>query len=299
MKYFFFYLCTLVISTDTYTQTTTQPGMQLLEKIQAELSQHKGMFALAFTDLQTKEQIVWNGSENFHAASTMKTPVMIEVFKQVAAGKFSLSDSVRVKNEFKSIVDSSLYTLNPGDDSQQELYKLVGTKLPLSELVYQMIILSSNLATNIIMEIVDGKKVTQTMRDLGAKDIMVLRGVEDSKAFAQGLNNSTTAYDLMLIFRCMAEGKIINQKNCDAMINILLDQKHNTVIPALLPKEVKVAHKTGTITGVHHDSGIVFLPNGRKYVLAILSKSLQNTDAATVSMAKVSEMIYQYVLTHK
>jgi beta-lactamase class A len=297
MKYFFLWIFT--ITTSAYSQTTTQPGMELLEKIKTELAQHKGMFALAFTDLQTKEQIVWNGAEKFHAASTMKTPVMIEVFKQVAAGKFSLSDSVLVKNEFKSIVDSSLYKLDAGDDSQQELYKLVGTKLPLSELVYQMIILSSNLATNIIMEMVDGKKVTQTMRDLGAKDIMVLRGVEDSKAFAKGLNNSTTAYDLMLIFQQMAEGKIINQKACDDMIKILLDQKHNTVIPALLPKDVKVAHKTGTITGVHHDSGIVFLPDGRKYVLVILSKNLENAEAATVAMAKVSEMIYQYVLTHK
>jgi beta-lactamase class A len=297
MKYFFLLIFT--ITTSVYSQTTSKPGMELLQKIQAELAQHKGMFALAFTDLQTKEQIVWNGSETFHAASTMKTPVMIEVFKQVAAGKFSLSDSVLVKNEFKSIVDSSLYKLDAGDDSQQELYKLVGSKLPLSELVYQMIILSSNLATNIIMEMVDGKKVTQTMRDMGAKDIMVLRGVEDSKAFAKGLNNSTTAYDLMLIFQQMAEGKIINQKACDDMIRILLDQKHNTMIPALLPKEVKVAHKTGSITGVHHDSGIVFLPDGRKYVLVILSKNLENADTATVSMAKVSEMIYQYTLAHK
>src|SRR6478609_920062 len=297
MKYFFLLMFT--ITTSVYSQTTSQPGMELLQKIQAELAQQKGMFALAFTDLQTKEQIVWNGSETFHAASTMKTPVMIEVFKQVAAGKFSLSDSVWVKNEFKSIVDGSLYKLDAADDSQQELYKLVGTKLPLSELVYQMIILSSNLATNIIMEMLDGKKVTQTMRDLGAKDIMVLRGVEDSKAFAKGLNNSTTAYDLMLIFQQMAEGKIINQKACDEMIRILLDQKHNTVIPALLPKEVKVAHKTGSITGVHHDSGIVFLPDGRKYVLVILSKNLENADTATVSMAKVSEMIYQYMIVHK
>lgn len=295
MKYILFCLLsfTTIIS---YSQTTTPAGMQLLEKIQTELGKQKGFFALAFTNLQTKEQIVWNGSETFHAASTMKTPVMIEVFKQAAERKFSLTDKITVKNEFKSIVDSSSFHLNPADDSQQELYKQVGNALPLSELVYQMIIMSSNLATNLIMEMVDAKNVTQTMRALGAKDILVLRGVEDQKAFDKGLINTTTAYDLMLIFNQMAEGKIINKKACGDMINILLDQTHNTLIPAFLPKEVKVAHKTGTITGVHHDSGIVFLPDGRKYTLVILSKNLEDDTTATVAMARVSEMIYQYVI---
>ncbi|MDB5211639.1 MAG: serine hydrolase [Sediminibacterium sp.] len=296
MKYFLCCLLSLITMT-SYSQTNTPAGMQLLENIKTELGKQKGIFALAFTNLQTKEQIVWNGGETFHAASTMKTPVMIEVFKQVAAGKFSLTDNITVKNEFKSIVDSSVFNLNPADDSQQELYRQVGTKLPLSELVYQMIIMSSNLATNIIMEMVDGKNVTQTMRDLGAKDILVLRGVEDQKAFDKGLINTTTAYDLMLIFNQMAEGKIINKKASDDMIKILLDQKHNTLIPALLPKEVKVAHKTGTITGVHHDSGIIFLPDGRKYTLVILSKKLEDEPVATAAMARVSEMIYQYVVS--
>src|SRR5882757_8236287 len=105
MKYFFFCLL-MIVTTVSYTQKTTPQGMELLQRVQTELAPYKGMFAIAFTDLQTKEQIVWNGNETFHAASTMKTPVMIEVFKQANTGKFSLSDSVLVKNEFKSIVDS-------------------------------------------------------------------------------------------------------------------------------------------------------------------------------------------------
>ncbi len=280
-------------------QSFAQTDMSLLQNIKAELATQKGFFALAFKDLKSGKTILWNEHENFHAASTMKTPVMIEVFKQAAAGKFSLQDPVLIKNEFKSIVDSSTYQLNPTDDSQQELYQQTGTKLPLSALVYEMIITSSNLATNIIIEMVGGKNVTQTMRSLGANDIQVLRGVEDNKAFAKGLNNSTTAYDLMLIFEKIAKHEVVNAKACDDMIRILLDQTHNTLIPALLPKEVKVAHKTGTITGVHHDSGIVFLPDGRKYVLVILSKNLEDDEAATKAMAVVSKMIYDYVVSEK
>jgi beta-lactamase class A len=249
---------------------------------------------VAFKDLQTGEEILINEKEFFHAASTMKTPVMIEVYKQAAEGKFSLGDSVVIKNEFKSIVDSSTYQLDSADDSEKTLYTQVGTKRTISALVYDMIIVSSNLATNMIIEQVDAKKVTATMRELGAMDIEVLRGVEDSKAYEKGINNRVTAYDLMLIFEKIAKGAAVSASASDQMIKILLDQQFNEVIPAKLPKDVKVAHKTGWITGLQHDSGIVFLPNGRKYVLVILSRKLENEKAAVESMAKVSEMLYKY-----
>jgi len=269
----------------------------LLNSIQALLEPEKGVFALAFEDIQTGERILWNAGMKFHAASTMKTPVMIEVYKQVKQGKWKLTDSVLIRNEFRSIVDGSPYSLNPADDSQQELYGMTGKKIPFSELVYQMIINSSNLATNLVIEMVDAKKVTATLREMGAKDIEVLRGVEDSKAFEKGWNNTVTAFDLMLIYSKMAKGEIIDKNSCGDMIRVLLDQRHNTMIPALLPKEVKVAHKTGTITGVHHDSGIVFLPDGRKYVLVLLSKELADVDRSTAALAKVSEMIYRYMVS--
>lgn len=269
----------------------TQPTA-LISKIQTEFATEEGTFALAFKNFQTGETILINEKERFHAASTMKTPVMIEVFKQEGAGKFSQKDSILVKNEFYSIVDSSKYQMDIGEDSEGKLYKLVGQKLPIEELVYDMIIWSSNLATNIIIDLVDAKKVTQTMREMGADSIEVLRGVEDLIAFEQGLSNSTTALDLMIMFEKLANKELVNPKASQKMIDILLDQKFNEIIPAHLPKEVKVAHKTGSITGVHHDSGIVFLPDGRKYVLVLLSKNLDDFDKGTEMMAWVSGMIY-------
>ena len=276
-------------------QSTIMNTQSLLAQVQQILNEQRGNFAVAFKDLTTNETMYWHEHEFFHAASTMKTPVMIEVYKQVAAGKLRLTDSVTIKNTFYSIVDSSTYQLNADDDSEQELYKMIGKKVPLSFLVYHMIIESSNLATNMIIEMVDGKKVTQSMRELGANDMQVMRCVEDTKAFQKGLNNTTTAYDLAVLFEKMAKGEILGKDACEDMIRILLDQKFGTIIPALLPKTVKVAHKTGSITGVHHDGGIVFLPDGRKYVLVILSKNLENEPLATPAMAKVSEVIYQYV----
>lgn len=279
----------------------SQPmSLQSVKKQIAErLSQQPGVFAVAFKDLSTGEEIWINENERFHAASTMKTPVMIEVYKQAAEGKFSLDDSLTIRNEFKSIVDSSLFTLNPDDDSDKELYKHTGEQRTLAQLVYDMIIVSSNLATNMVIEKVNAQQVTQTMRAMGADSIQVLRGVEDSKAFQKGLSNTTTARDLAIIFEKMANGQAVNMEASQAMIKVLLDQRFNDIIPAHLPKEVKVAHKTGDITGVRHDSGIIFLPDGRKYVLVLLSKKLEQAEAGIAAMAEVSEILYLYVTRKK
>jgi len=267
---------------------------ELRNKIKAELSKNKGVFAMAYRNLASGEEILINEKINFHAASTMKNPVLMEAYKQANSGKFSINDSLIVKNEFKSIVDGSTYSLNPKDDSETELYTKAGKKVKIYDLLYLMIIQSSNLATNIVIDLVGAHNANKTMRELGANDIQVLRGVEDTKAFRAGLNNTTTAYDQMLIFSKMANGLAVDKSSSDAMINILLDQKFNDKIPAKLPKKVKVAHKTGWITGVNHDAGIVILPDGRKYVLVLLSKELDNDKAAVKSMARVSRMIYDY-----
>ncbi len=268
---------------------------ELNRQAQERFAKVEGRFAVAFKDLQTGEMLLFNEKESFHAASTMKTPVMMEIYRQAKAGKFKLTDSILVKNEFKSIVDGSPFGLDISDDSADGMYKKIGQKMTIYDLVYQMITVSSNLATNILIDLVDAKNANAFMRVLGAKDIQVLRGVEDTKAFRQGLNNAVTAYDLMLIFEKLAQRKVVSKKASDEMIKVLLDQKFKDLIPLNLPKDVKVAHKTGWITGVHHDSGIVYLPNGKKYVLVILSKQLKNEAEGKKAIAEVSEFIYEYV----
>jgi len=275
---------------------TSKKALKTLQSdIEKELSGKKGTFAVAFKDLKTGRHINIKDKETFHAASTMKTPVMIEVYKQAGEGKFSLNDSIELKNEFKSIVDGSSFSLDSTDDSEFELYKHIGEKRTIAALLYQMIIVSSNFATNLIIQKVGAENVTQSMRALGAKDIQVLRGVEDNKAFEKGVINTTTAHDLALIFEKIAKGEAVSAEASQAMINILLDQKFNEIIPALLPPGVKVAHKTGSITHVHHDSGIVILPDGRKYVLVLLSKDWEDEKQTIQTMANISLLVYKYV----
>ncbi len=253
-------------------------------------------YALAFKDLQTNRTVLINAKASFHAASTMKTPVLAEVYRQAESGKYSVHDSVVVKNEFKSIADGSSYTLSVGDDSEPALYKHLGKKVSIYHLAYQMIIRSSNLATNILIEKIGADQVMQLMKSIGANDIRVLRGVEDNKAYELGMNNTTTAYDLMLLFEKIANGELVSRQASEEMIKILLDQHFGEIIPAQLPAGTKVAHKTGSISTVNHDSGIVFLPDGRKYVIVLLSRFKPgNSKIAVETMAGVSKSVWDFM----
>jgi len=266
-----------------------------LRQIDSIFGSQQGTFALAFRDLATGRELFIHEHETFHAASTMKTPVLVEIYRQAALGRLKLSDSLILRNEFTSIADSSTYQLDSADDSETALYRHLGERRTIGELVYQMITVSSNFATNLLIDKIGAANIVTTMRSLGLTEVRILRGVEDNKAYQRGLNNTVTAAGLMGLFRLMAEGKLVSPAASDSMIRILMDQHFNDIIPARLPMGVKVAHKTGWIKGVHHDSGIVFLPDGKKYVLVLLSKDLVDEKAAISSMAAVSGLIYRYV----
>ena len=269
----------------------------LQSKIQSQIDSIQGDIAVAFINLSDlTDSLFINAEESFHAASTMKVPVMIELFKQQQEGKLNLNDSIILVNEFKSIVDGSPYRMDIADDSDDVIYNKINTNVALKDLMYNMITVSSNLATNVLIELVDAKNVTATMRDLGANKIEVLRGVEDQKAYDLGLSNTTTAKDLLIIMEAIATNVAGTESDCKAMLAVLKDQQFNEIIPDYLPKEVMVAHKTGSITGVHHDAGIVFLPDGRSYVLVLLSKNLEDFDKGTQQLAGISKTIYEYMM---
>lgn len=287
-------LCILFIS--GCAQKHSQNVSDLQASIQKKLDSLEGDFALAFINLSdTSETILINEREKFHAASTMKTPVMIELYKQAHTGEFSLDDSIRVKNEFRSIVDSSRYEMSVDEDSEGGLYSLIGEKRSVRDLIHDMITMSSNLATNILIEKAGANNVTQTMREYGADSILVLRGVEDIKAYEKGLSNRTTALDEMIVYRNLALSEAVNEQASAEMVEILKQQKFNEMIPGQLPDSVEVAHKTGWITGVNHDAGIVLLPDGRQYVLVMLSKNAPKRDEVLSAFADISREIYDFV----
>lgn len=263
------------------------------QQIRDSIHRSGAHIAVAFKDLQTGDALYINEKQVYHAASTMKFPVLIELYQQAAENKISLADSLRLVNSFPSIVDSSLYSLNAQDDTETRLYNKLDQKMAIRDLARLMIVRSSNLATNTLVQLVRPASVMLTLKRLGAYDTRVLRGVEDQKAYDKGLNNTTTAFDLALLYEQLAKKELVSKKAAQSMLNILMDQQLNAIIPALLPQNVKVAHKTGNIEGLQHDSGVVFLPDGRKYVLVLLSTFPPEQTRETIqTLAHISKLIY-------
>jgi len=226
----------------------------------------------------------------FHAASTMKVPVMIELFRQARAGTVKLDEPLAVKNEFASIVDGSPYALSTGDDSDAEVYKRIGQTMTLLELCEPMITVSSNFATNLLIQRLGAPNVQRTVDGLGAGGMIVRRGVEDSKAFAAGLNNSTTARALMTIMERIARLEAVDADASRQMIDILKRQHFNDAIPANLPAGTPVAHKTGSITKIHHDAAIVY--GHRPFVLVVLTRGVGDIKESAALIARIARLLY-------
>ncbi len=251
--------------------------------------------ALSVHDLHTGREINLRADAPFHPASTIKVHVMMEVFHQAAQGNFSLEEHLSVHNSFTSIADGSLFSLDAKDDSDMALYDRVGTTESVGELTRLMIVRSSNLATNLLLEKVGADNVNAFTRSLGIQGVTILRGVEDNPAFHRGMNNSATARGLTQTMRVIAEGMAVSPQASAAMVHIMLGQEFNESIPVLLPKSVKVAHKTGWTGEFYHDTGIVY-PEGRKpYSISIMTRGFpQNReDDAHACMAQVSRLVYE------
>lgn len=244
--------------------------------------------AVAWRPLDAKpgEEILINVDERFHAASTMKVPVMIELLRQVEAGQRKLDDTVLVTNQFTSIHDGTPYTLSATEDSDGEIYKAMGSRLSYRALVEAAITVSSNLATNILIEHLGATNVQATVNKMQASGMQVLRGVEDQKAFDAGKNNTTNARGLLTLFEAIGKGTAVNPAASAMMVDILKRQKFVDGIPAGLPPGTPVAHKTGSITRIRHDAGIVY--GNRPYVLVVLTRGLQDSKVADALIASIS-----------
>ncbi len=215
---------------------------------------------------------------------------MIELFHQRSQGRLRLEDPLAINNQFHSLADGSIYTLDPKDDSETDLYRAVGQTRTLGQLCELMITVSSNLATNLLIERLGIDNIRATVHSLHADGMDVVRGVEDGKAFERGLINTTTARGLLQLFEAIARGEAVDQESSHEMIGILERQSFNTGIPAGLPAGTRIAHKTGEITQIHHDAGIVFAP--RPFVLVILVHGLADTQDSAALMATITRQLY-------
>ena len=250
--------------------------------------------AVSYRDLATGDSLDLGADVDFHAASTMKIPVMLEVLRSVEAGRLQLDQEVPLENRFQSIVDGSPYSLDAGDDSDSLMYTRVGTPVPVRELLERMIVRSSNLATNALIALVGAERANATAHALGATPIRVLRGVEDGKAFAAGMNNTTTSADLAVLLERIERQEALSAASARLMKEILLRQEFNGEIPAGVPAGTPVAHKTGSITATLHDAAIVYPPGRAPYVLVVLTRKIPEEAVARRLIVDISRLVWEH-----
>jgi len=247
---------------------------------------------IAFYDAETTLQWSYNADAMFHAASTMKLAVLLAVFRQHTRGELALEEPVHVRNKFLSIHDRKPYMLDINRDTEGEVFERLGRTMSVEQLAYHMITSSSNFATNLLVDVVGVPVIQTALDELKIEGIKVLRGAEDQAAFEAGLNNEVTANGLLKLLRLVEEGKAYGEEASARMREILLDQRFKSGIPAGLPQTARVAHKSGNISTVHHDAGIVYLEGRKPYVLVILTQFPSETGART-AVADVSRDIYE------
>lgn len=272
-------------------QNSRPETSQLQDQLRRIIASSGAEVAVTYRTLDGKSELLLDADKPFHAASTMKVPVMIELFRQVQAGALSLDESLPIRNQFRSIVDGSPYALSEGDDSDSDVYAAVGTSLTLGKLCELMITVSSNFAANLLIERLGVDNIRRTVTSLGAEGMQVLRGVEDQKAFDKGMNNTTTARGLMVLLERLAHGTAVGPDADKKMIDILERQKFNDAIPAGVPAGTAVAHKTGNITRIHHDAAIVFAP--RPYILVVLVRGIEDQKRSAALIADLSRATYE------
>jgi beta-lactamase class A len=247
---------------------------------------------IAFYDCETTLQWAYNADAPFHAASTMKLAVLLAVQRQITRGDLAPDAPVHVRNKFMSIVERRPYMLDVTRDGDPELYAHLGRTMTVDELAYQMITRSSNFATNLLVDVVGIPVIQRALHEMGLEGLKVIRGVEDQAAFEAGLNNEVTANGLLKLLRLVSDRKAYSPEASERMLEILLDQRFKGGIPAGLPDATRVAHKTGNISTVHHDAGIVFLEGRQPYVLVVLTRFDESSSHGN-AVAEVSRDVFE------
>ncbi len=277
------------------------PASLLLQRITA-LGEKAGFGAVAFAlyDYETSLQFSHCGDRWFHAASTFKAAILLALYKAAEEGTAQLDDTIHVRNRFTSIADGSIYRVGASRDGAADVYKKLGRCMSVAHLARAMTVRSSNLATNLLIDYLGIPRI-QAMLDEAqlTGSIRVVRGVEDELAFDTGLNNEVTADGLVRLFRLLYQSDFFTEGTRKQVLEVLLAQEFNSMIPANLPAEVEVAHKTGEISTVCHDAGIVFMPERKPYVIAILTEAEGVVERRKKAVAKMSEAIYEFLTSER
>lgn len=255
--------------------------------------------AVAVQDLETGLEFRYRADRWFHAASTIKLAVLLGTFAAIHKGKLVPQSRLHVRNRFRSAHDGSTFRVTSERDADSEVQGAIGKTMRIHELARNMIIRSSNLATNLLLDLLGLEFLQRVLEEHELSGIDLRRGVEDELAFEYGINNRVTADGLVQLLRLIADEKAFSPTLSRQMLDVLHEQEFRSGIPAGLPATARVAHKTGEISTIAHDAGIVYLPKRKPYVVAILTEWEPRTTGRSPTIAAASYMIYEHLMGGK
>jgi beta-lactamase class A len=254
-----------------------------LAAFQAQLSAFSlrapGHVGIVVQDVLTGMSTSINAGAEMPAASTIKIPVMVEVFRQLAAGNFDLNTRVKLRRSDKD--------WGSGDLARGR----VGSSYPVSRLLALMIGVSDNTATNMLIRLVGRPHINQEMQELGLTHTRLTDFIRSEGPHIRWALRSSPA-DMAHLLRAMAKEQLIDQWSSRAMIAILKGQHHNSLLPEPLPEGTSIAHKTGTLHDTLNDVGIVY-EGADPYVIAVMTTDLHTLSSGRRFIRGVSRLAYE------
>jgi beta-lactamase class A len=254
------------------------PLATLNHQLRSLASRVHAAIALDVLDLETGYNAGFNAAKSMPAASTIKLPVMVEVFAQLEAGRFDLQHRVTL-------------TASDKDYGSGELCDApAGTTYPVSYLVEKMIDVSDNTATNMLIRLVGRQNINHRMEELGLDRTHLAADVRTGGwSIRRALRTSPA--DLVRLLTLMAQRKLIDEWSSNEMIAILEADRINTLLPEPLPPDIPIAHKTGSLNDTLNDAGIVFADEA-PYVIAVMTTALPSADLGRSFIHAVSRITY-------
>jgi beta-lactamase class A len=274
--------------------STCQEALDRVSERLAQVERQARARALAVSvyDTESGARLDYQADRWFHAASTIKVAILAGVYAAIHEGRWPPHARLHIRNRFFSAADGSLFRISAERDANAEVHAAIGKMMRIRELAHHMITTSSNLATNLLLDLVGVETVQGVLDHYKIDGIDFRRGVEDERAFAAGIINRTTASGLMSLLRLIEAERVFSPELSREMLDILHQQEFRNGIPARLPREVRVAHKTGDISTIAHDAGIVYPASRKPYIIAILTEWDPDTSGRTATIATVSQEVY-------
>jgi beta-lactamase class A len=260
-------------------QTPPVPLAHLSGYLRAMARQAPGQVALDVIDLASGYSTGYDASASMPAASTIKIPVMVEVFRQLQAGRFDLGRRVTLRNSDKDWGSGELCDAP------------AGRSYPVSDLLAKMIDISDNTATNMLIRLVGRHNINASMYALGLRHTVLANDIR-SDGYGIRYDLRSSPQDLAQLLSGMAHQRLVDEWSSAQMIAILSGQEHNTLIPEPLPPDLAIAHKTGTLHDTLNDVGIVYADNA-PYVIAVMTTDLPTLSAGRRFIRGVSRLAYR------